>query len=150
MGGVFEDDDNDDEKTEAEKVEKGQGWMAEEGDLVGWPRQDLLREVILILGKSGSMLALLPLFPLILTRSRQTPRSATYHCTLCSSLGRPRWRWRRPRLFGHGDMKRAGLLSASLCSAVQKSHTELCRGVGPGASKVIMVPSILAQRCLGW
>lgn len=150
MGGVFEDDDNDDEKTDAEKVEKGQGWMAEEGDLVGWPRQDLLREVVLILGKSGPMLTLLPLFPLILTRSRQTPRSATYHCTLCSSLGRPRWRWRRPRLFGHGDMKRAGLLSASLCSAVQKRHTELCRGVGPGASKVIMVPSILAQRCLGW
>jgi hypothetical protein len=26
--------------------------MAEEGDLVGWPREELLKEVVLILGKS--------------------------------------------------------------------------------------------------
>ena len=55
MGSVFEDDDG---NTGSEKAEKGQGWMAEEGDLVGWPRQDLLREVVLILGKLRSTLAL--------------------------------------------------------------------------------------------
>ncbi|THZ75348.1 histone transcription regulator HIRA, WD repeat superfamily [Aureobasidium pullulans] len=45
MGSVFEDED------EKPDEEKGQGWMAEEGDLVGWPREELLKEVVLILGK---------------------------------------------------------------------------------------------------
>ncbi|KAG9545467.1 hypothetical protein KCU79_g16464, partial [Aureobasidium melanogenum] len=45
MGSVFEDEE------EKPIEERGQGWMAEEGDLVGWPREELLREVVLILGK---------------------------------------------------------------------------------------------------
>ncbi|KAG9721783.1 hypothetical protein KCU73_g14148, partial [Aureobasidium melanogenum] len=43
MGSVFEDEE------EKPIEERGQGWMAEEGDLVGWPREELLREVVLIL-----------------------------------------------------------------------------------------------------
>ncbi|KAG9665567.1 histone transcription regulator HIRA, WD repeat superfamily, partial [Aureobasidium melanogenum] len=45
MGSVFEDEE------EKPIEERGQGWMAEEGDLVGWPREELLKEVVLILGK---------------------------------------------------------------------------------------------------
>jgi protein HIRA/HIR1 len=45
MGSVFEDEE------EKPDEDKGQGWMAEEGDLVGWPREELLKEVVLILGK---------------------------------------------------------------------------------------------------
>jgi protein HIRA/HIR1 len=51
MGGVFEDEEEKTSSSLAADEEKGQGWMAEEGDLVGWPRQELLKEVILILGK---------------------------------------------------------------------------------------------------
>ncbi|KAG9997066.1 histone transcription regulator HIRA, WD repeat superfamily, partial [Aureobasidium melanogenum] len=43
MGSVFEDEE------EKPIEERGQGWMAEEGDLVGWPREELLKEVVLIL-----------------------------------------------------------------------------------------------------
>lgn len=46
MGKIYEDDDDDgDEKTE------GEGWMADGEVLVGWKREELLREVVLLLGK---------------------------------------------------------------------------------------------------
>ncbi|KUJ20668.1 Hira-domain-containing protein [Mollisia scopiformis] len=44
MGGILQ--DNQDTSNE-----KGKGWMSEDDEICGWDRKDLLREVVLILGK---------------------------------------------------------------------------------------------------
>jgi len=67
MGSMFEDEDGDDEtdpsdlnvdgihnnnesKTPKRKAQ-GQGWMSEGDEIVGWKRDDLLKEVVLLLGQ---------------------------------------------------------------------------------------------------
>jgi protein HIRA/HIR1 len=48
MGGMFADDEDDAEEEEKEKsgVEWGEG-----DEIVGWKREDLLKEVVVVLGK---------------------------------------------------------------------------------------------------
>ena len=47
LGGILQ------EKNEG-NAEKGEGWMSEDEQLCGWDRKELLKEVVLILGKSRS------------------------------------------------------------------------------------------------
>lgn len=60
MGSIFEeqeaDEQEDDTHGDGRKTSKrkGEGWMAEDDTMVGWKREDLLREVVLILGKCRS------------------------------------------------------------------------------------------------
>ncbi|KAG9230553.1 TUP1-like enhancer of split-domain-containing protein [Amylocarpus encephaloides] len=49
MGGILQENDSD--KSDLALKETGAGWMSEDGMLCGWVRKDLLREVVLILGK---------------------------------------------------------------------------------------------------
>lgn len=59
MGNIFEDedgedeigDDNQDSDRKTSRRRRGEGWMAEGDEMVGWKREDLLKEVVLILGK---------------------------------------------------------------------------------------------------
>ncbi|KAH8775898.1 TUP1-like enhancer of split-domain-containing protein [Hyaloscypha finlandica] len=45
LGGILQ------EKNEGAVTEKGEGWMSEDEQICGWDRKDLLKEVVLILGK---------------------------------------------------------------------------------------------------
>lgn len=47
LGGILQ------EKPSSNLDEKGQGWMSEDGLLCGWDRKEILKQVVLILGKSG-------------------------------------------------------------------------------------------------
>lgn len=52
-----DDDDDDNDRDEFEKKRRGkpgEGWMSEQDEMVGWKREDLLKEVVLILGESIS------------------------------------------------------------------------------------------------
>lgn len=52
MGKMYEDGEEDGEGGQAGKERGGgEGWMAEGEEMVGWKREELLREVVLILGK---------------------------------------------------------------------------------------------------
>jgi protein HIRA/HIR1 len=44
LGGILEDNEEDDE-------DDGHGWFSKEGDLCGWDRKELLKGVVMILGK---------------------------------------------------------------------------------------------------
>lgn len=61
MGSIYEDDDDEDEDSEPKTNGKaGDGWMIEGDEMVGWKREDLLKEVVLILGSFLSQLTHLP------------------------------------------------------------------------------------------
>jgi protein HIRA/HIR1 len=45
LGGILQ------EKAEGDVTEKGEGWMSEDDQICGWDRKELLKEVVLILGK---------------------------------------------------------------------------------------------------
>jgi protein HIRA/HIR1 len=45
IGGVLQG------KKEGEQLENGKGWLSEDDQLCGWDRKELLKEVVLILGK---------------------------------------------------------------------------------------------------
>jgi protein HIRA/HIR1 len=45
LGGILQD------KAEGTLTEKGEGWMSEDEQICGWDRKELLKEVVLILGK---------------------------------------------------------------------------------------------------
>jgi protein HIRA/HIR1 len=49
LGGILQ------EKNEGAVTEKGEGWMSEDERICGWDRKDLLKEVVLILGKFTSI-----------------------------------------------------------------------------------------------
>lgn len=55
MGSIYEDDESDvdDDAEKKTNGKAGEGWMTEGGEMVGWKREDLLKEVVLILGKSS-------------------------------------------------------------------------------------------------
>jgi protein HIRA/HIR1 len=65
---------------EAEKGGKGEGWMSEDDQLCGWDRKELLKGVVLILGK-----AIRPctLGSSQLTVIREIPRLAATHRSVC-------------------------------------------------------------------
>jgi len=50
MGRVYEDVDEEDGEKNA-GVDAGDGWMTDGESMVGWKRAELLREVVLLLGK---------------------------------------------------------------------------------------------------
>jgi protein HIRA/HIR1 len=50
IGGVLQEKND---GAEAEKGEKGEGWMSEDDQLCGWDRKELLKGVVLILGKAS-------------------------------------------------------------------------------------------------
>jgi protein HIRA/HIR1 len=83
MGGLFDDEDDASEgvlKLQANERE-GRNWREGSDDLCGWPRETLLKEVILALG----MLFAFPLswcHVLKYLLSRKTPRSSTRYSTL--------------------------------------------------------------------
>lgn len=69
IGGVLQG------KKEGEQLENGKGWLSEDDQLCGWDRKELLKEVVLILGKflmSGSNEAGLSI-------NREIPRSTEAH-----------------------------------------------------------------------
>jgi protein HIRA/HIR1 len=49
LGGILQ------EKNEGAVTEKGEGWMSEDEQICGWDRKELLKEVVLILGKFTSI-----------------------------------------------------------------------------------------------
>jgi protein HIRA/HIR1 len=48
LGGILQD------KNEGALTEKGEGWMSEDEQICGWDRKELLKEIVLILGKLAS------------------------------------------------------------------------------------------------
>ncbi|KZF18846.1 histone transcription regulator HIRA, WD repeat superfamily [Xylona heveae TC161] len=51
LGGVFRDGVNGEDVSKKRSKETGHGWYTEDDELCGWNREDLLRSVLLILGK---------------------------------------------------------------------------------------------------
>ncbi|KAF4444791.1 protein HIR1 [Fusarium austroafricanum] len=49
LGGILEENEDDDDDEDEE--EDGHGWFSKEGDICGWDRKELLKGVVMILGK---------------------------------------------------------------------------------------------------
>jgi protein HIRA/HIR1 len=77
LGGILQ------EKNDGAVTEKGEGWMSEDEQICGWDRKELLKEVVLILGKLLSKFGenLPNLF------SRKISRSTKVDCSVCKGLG---------------------------------------------------------------
>lgn len=79
LGGIFEDHVGDDEADiSREKMTEDRHWGNKNETLCGWSRKELLKGVILILGKLLRREVLLA----VLMGSRQKPRLAADHCTI--------------------------------------------------------------------
>ena len=81
LGGIF--DQGGDNRRDS--TSGGRNWHGECEILCGWKRNDLLKEVVLLLGMTS--LQELTLSP-VLTQSRETSGSPTNHCTLFAIAGR--------------------------------------------------------------
>lgn len=105
MGNIFEDDDNDIDQANGESEGTGTLLGTSKEELVGWKREELLKEVVVVLGKSDWIFQPSVECGLI-SCVRQTPRSPTRHRPLCASTRRCRAaasgqrRWRH----GHGAL----------------------------------------------
>jgi protein HIRA/HIR1 len=89
IGGLFEDDDSTEGTLKLQANEReGRNWREGSDDLCGWPRETLLKEVILAL---GMCLLILMYFSKTLFANecllRQTPGPPTCYCTLCQAAG---------------------------------------------------------------
>jgi protein HIRA/HIR1 len=89
IGGLFEDDDSTEGTLKLQANEReGRNWREGSDDLCGWPRETLLKEVILAL---GMCLFILMYFSKTLFANecllRQTPGPPTCYCTLCQAAG---------------------------------------------------------------
>lgn len=71
--------DEEDVETGKWKTEESRGWLTEGDEICGWPRRELLKEVVLILGKSCNVVSL----EAMLTLCRQTSRLAAYYRAVC-------------------------------------------------------------------
>ena len=84
LGGMYEDVDGDVEVIEPSlRTSEDRHWNNKTEKLCGWPRRELLKGVILLLGKgfcSASETSLL-------TQCRQESRSTTHYCTICKGFG---------------------------------------------------------------
>jgi protein HIRA/HIR1 len=88
VGGIFEDETDENEAIQVlQKDEKeGRNWSDSSGTLCGWPRNVLLKEVIIAL---GMLLTLIHLHKtLLLTLHREIPRSAACDRAVCKTFGR--------------------------------------------------------------
>jgi protein HIRA/HIR1 len=72
----------DSESTSNTKAE-GSGWNTVDDEICGWSRMDLLKDVVLILGK----FCLVIRGCILLIDSRKTPRYSTSHRAICASAG---------------------------------------------------------------
>ena len=80
LGGLQENTEADGEAgTGLAKAPVDRHWGSKSDLLCGWPRNKLLKDVILILGKTVDFRTVLAK----LTQGRQNPRPPAYHCTIC-------------------------------------------------------------------
>lgn len=86
FGGLFEDEEDDNETGPSQQKrlqvneKEDRNWKESSDTLCGWPREVLLKEVILALGESFVLLFVMD--EVMLMNSRQTPRPATGDCPL--------------------------------------------------------------------
>jgi protein HIRA/HIR1 len=78
LGGILHDQ-------KVVEKDEAKGWFGKGNDICGWDRKELLKGVVMILGKS--LLCLLIPIPLGITAdrfsNRQIPRTSASHCTVC-------------------------------------------------------------------
>lgn len=88
IGGIVEQPEQDGESAAAvANVVEGRNWQENSKIICGWPREELLKDVVLLLGWSHLMTLLVPL----LTCNRETSRSTENHRAFCqdaASCGR--------------------------------------------------------------
>ena len=97
LGGIYEGDDDDPpSEAAANKNAQDRSWSNTTDMLCGWPRRDLLKGVVLILGNykasCGTRTGLM--------RNREEPRFAADHCTICKGARSYRGSWYERRLDG--------------------------------------------------
>lgn len=81
LGGMYEDVDGDVEAIEPSlrRTSEDRNWANKSEKLCGWPRRELLKGVILILGRMTRLMSKIS----VLMSSREKSRSPTNHCTIC-------------------------------------------------------------------
>lgn len=82
LGGIYEENSEDPEvESSSKRNAEDRNWNNTTDLLCGWPRRDLLKGVVLILGTYLGTYHLRTM----LIQDREKPRSAADHCTICKS-----------------------------------------------------------------
>ena len=96
LGGIYEPIEEEEKTQSRGSNVEDRHWSNKTDMLCGWPRRELLKGVILILGISLRPQSI----SIVLTPYRQESRLATNHCTICEGSGSYRGAGRRGRCHG--------------------------------------------------